>query len=148
MKRMLAMITILTILLSLCACGSSHFIGTYERELSYLSGPLGVGVMAKEIMELTASGEGTFRVVSTKDDELFPAGTALVEGTVSWEETDGTITIAKSEINFVREDERFQYDMIFYSDKSKETFPTESYILEDSKLINRDNNKIFWNKSK
>ena len=148
MKRMLAMTTTLLLLLSLCACGSSHFIGTYEREFSYLSGPAGVEVMAKEIMELTASGEGVFQVVSTKDDESFPAGTVLVEGTVSWEEADGTIAITKSEINFVREDERFHYEVIFYTDKSMETFPTEFYILEDTKLINRDNNKIFWNRTK
>ena len=60
------LITILTILLSLCACGSSHFIGTYERELSYLSGPLGVGVMAKEIMELFANHNQPLNIETQK----------------------------------------------------------------------------------
>ena len=146
MKKTLAIIALVVLCLSLCACGNNKYVGTYQREISYLSGPEGVGVLAKEVMELAESGKGTFHVICTKDNDLFPAETVLVEGNITWVETDENITIKKSEVTFVREDDIFDFDRIFYVDGNGETLITETFTLSENKLTDTNNSRNTWNK--
>ncbi len=147
MKKSLSLSLAVLLCLSLCACTSNKYLGTYEKEYAYGNGYWADFVQAHEVMDLTWNGKGTFCVKSIHDSEYLSAGTILAEGTVTWNETDGYIVITRSGTLYLRMVQHPPYDGYYYYADGNEAYnKTETYELKGSKLINVTNSGNCWDK--
>ena len=149
MKKALSLILALVMCLSLCACGSSKYIGSYHKEYNIAgNGYWGDWVRAEEVLELKANGKGTFQVILTHNSENISAGTVVREGTVTWKKSGEYVIITRSGTEYLRKEKHPQYDdYYYYADGNTPYEQAETYELKGNQLIDvaKPGNK--WSKT-
>ena len=154
MKKALSLILALVLCLSLCACSSKEsekYVGTYECSSRYSTGDFVDSVSYKEEMILNKDGTGLFKCVCTKDSKYVSSGAVLIEGNISWEESDGYIIIAKSGTKYLNMEPHYyvnNYYNFFHTNGNEPYNHTQTYELKGNKLFDVESNFADYDKVK
>ena len=141
MKKLLSCILVVTLCFMLSACGSSKFVGTYERETSrkhYIVVPKSAGqwlhndtITGTATYEINSGGTGRYYFTANKA-AYYGENYVIIDADIEWEVVDDYLYVTGT---------------AYYKDESNDSFEIdEQFVLEGKTLVDATYDTIRYNK--